>query len=518
MINARAYAIGLLTVLLAVALGLVLRIGAPSDLYDNDQPKTVAYTADIAANGRWALPVDMLGRPATKPPMYNWVGVLCAWSVGRWTEWVLKAPAMLGMAVTLGVVMVMGWRWAVRDLRWPAYGIRDTCDKPPLLASCHSGVLAMIGGLAWLANYSTFKLMYTARPDMLFVAFMTIGWAAATVLMRQYRDKTDRSPHQIADGPGTMSRLPWQLLFWLALAGAALTKGPLAALLLVYLLLGSKCVGGRWSALGATGWWWGLVLSGGLIGGWLLAVTQADASHLTDQLIGEQIIDRSAHLDVRQLLLGPVKPPFYLLGFIAPWSVLTVLAVIDLLRRPGRWADHPAGPAVLWVLIVVGFSMIIAGALGRDRADYLAPAYPAAALAGAWWLVAIGRRYRLHPTGAVAVAFVLLIGLGIYAHRFSPAARTRYGQHLQTFADQVRQRVGDEALGFDQVGYVPLGALLGRNEIHRPLDAAAGYGWVVRPIDRPGPGRRVAQSKPIASAWPDGRTGRLGLFRMDDRR
>ena len=47
----------------------------PSDLYDNDQPKTVAYTVDMVRHGRWLLPVDMLGRPATKPPMYNWISV-----------------------------------------------------------------------------------------------------------------------------------------------------------------------------------------------------------------------------------------------------------------------------------------------------------------------------------------------------------------------------------------------------------------------------------------------------------
>jgi 4-amino-4-deoxy-L-arabinose transferase-like glycosyltransferase len=513
MTNARACAIGLLFLLCAVALAVTLRISAPSDLYDNDQPKTVAYTADIASHGRWALPVDMLGRPATKPPLYNWVGVLCAWTAGRWSEFVLKLPSLLAMAVTLGVVLAVGWRWASGELRPPTDPNRDTCGTSPGWMQRHPGALAIVAGLAWLANYSTFKLMYTARPDMLLVAFMTVGWAAATVLMRQYRHTTD---NQSGDNtrPPRGHLLPWQLLFWLALAGAALAKGPQAILLVIYLLIGAKLVGGRWAALRTTGWWWGLVLSGGLIGAWLFAVTRADAAHLTDQLLRQQILDRAIELDIKQLLLGPVKPPLYLLVFFAPGSIFTLLALADLLRRPRCWTDHPVGPALLWVVVVVGFSMIIAGALGRDRADYLAPAYPAAALAGAWWIVAIGRRYRLQPAGVLAVGLVMLIGLGVHAHRFSPAARTRYGEHLKRFARQVHLLVGSEALALDGLGYVPLGALIGRNVIHRPLENPAAYRWVVRPMDQPGPGRLIASSLPIAFASPGRPAGRLGLYQL----
>ena len=64
----------------------------PSDLYDNDQPKTVAYTVDMVEHGRWLLPVDMLGRPATKPPMYNWIGAPFV-AAGWHDEFALKLPS-----------------------------------------------------------------------------------------------------------------------------------------------------------------------------------------------------------------------------------------------------------------------------------------------------------------------------------------------------------------------------------------------------------------------------------------
>ena len=40
---------------------------------DQAQPKTVSYTTDIIANGRWILPIELGEHKATKPPLYNWL-------------------------------------------------------------------------------------------------------------------------------------------------------------------------------------------------------------------------------------------------------------------------------------------------------------------------------------------------------------------------------------------------------------------------------------------------------------
>ena len=37
---------------------LAARILGPSDAWDQTQPRTMAYTTDIIANGRWILPVE----------------------------------------------------------------------------------------------------------------------------------------------------------------------------------------------------------------------------------------------------------------------------------------------------------------------------------------------------------------------------------------------------------------------------------------------------------------------------
>src|SRR5687768_11921307 len=97
--------------LLAAILLLVFAasiLGA-SDLHDKSQPKTVAYTADVVLHGRLILPRDMVGGPARKPPLYNWVGAPFVAVLG-FHEWVLKIPAMIAGVGAVAVSVVMARR------------------------------------------------------------------------------------------------------------------------------------------------------------------------------------------------------------------------------------------------------------------------------------------------------------------------------------------------------------------------------------------------------------------------
>src|SRR5205085_8277627 len=97
--------VGLVLVLCAVVM-IAARIFGPSALQRQDQPRTASYTADIAANGRWLLPRDMLGEPATKPPLVNWLGAPLL-MFGFWTEWAVKLPMVLGSLTTLALTVWM---------------------------------------------------------------------------------------------------------------------------------------------------------------------------------------------------------------------------------------------------------------------------------------------------------------------------------------------------------------------------------------------------------------------------
>src|SRR5829696_8900089 len=97
----RAMPFILLLITLAIVLGA--RIAGPSDIHDKSQPKTVAYTADMVLHGHYILPRDMVGGPARKPPMYNWIGVPFVALFG-FAEPVLKMPAILSGIATLSLI------------------------------------------------------------------------------------------------------------------------------------------------------------------------------------------------------------------------------------------------------------------------------------------------------------------------------------------------------------------------------------------------------------------------------
>ena len=111
----RIIPIVLLLVTLAIVIGA--RAIGPSDIHDKSQPKTVAYTADIVLHGNWVLPRDMVGGPARKPPMYNWIAAPFVAALG-FAEPVLKMPSILGGVVTVVLILFI----TRRMLRAPELG------------------------------------------------------------------------------------------------------------------------------------------------------------------------------------------------------------------------------------------------------------------------------------------------------------------------------------------------------------------------------------------------------------
>src|SRR5437868_3423204 len=141
----------------ATVMVLTSRIAGPSDLYDQDQPKTIAYTVDIVRHARWALPKDMLGRWATKPPMYNWIGAPFI-SLGWTTELALKMPTVLATLTILGLIAFLPTPLPLGE---------GQGEGLPNTARAEKASLGQLAGILWLANYAGVKLAYLARPDTL---------------------------------------------------------------------------------------------------------------------------------------------------------------------------------------------------------------------------------------------------------------------------------------------------------------------------------------------------------------
>lgn len=469
----------------------------PSDLYDNDQPKTVAYTVDMVRNGRWLLPVDMLDRPATKPPMYNWIGAPVV-AAGWHNEFALKLPSTLAALFTIILTGFVAHRAAER-MKQDGNPFYPGGTGPLNIRPASVVAIACIG---LMTSVSFVKLSYTARPDMVLVAFLIAGWVAATHLL--YRDKRDAEAGKDTAASDARWQFVAQLTLWLCVAGAALTKGPPALLLILYVVLGEKLIAGRWSALRKTGIMWGLPLACVLFGAWAYTVYRINPEHFANVFMGDETVGRVGRGGPVGIILGLWKMPAQFVAKFLPWSAIVFMAAWDVFsrKRLSQWFTGPAGPALLWVLLTVLFFSFSGG----KRADYIAPAYPAASVVIAMWLVSEGtRRWRIRNWQFAAAGLGLALLIGAYECWISDAARSGYGQNIRTFVQQINQHTRGQPIRFEHTAYTPIQPLLGYNQTGDHTRTADPTSWLVGPADRDG---AVFVSDPI---WIGGKRVEINM-------
>jgi 4-amino-4-deoxy-L-arabinose transferase-like glycosyltransferase len=438
---------------------LAARMLGPSDAFDQTQPKTVAYTTDILVNGRWLLPLERGEVPATKPPLYNWLAAPAVRLLGFSFDLAHRAPSIAALLLCWWLVVRLGnsidraWRESDRDHEAPSLG--------------------WLAGLMFAANYTIFKLGYLARPDMLLTLWLLLGWMSATKLLTKARES----------GPDSPRAARWLAAgFWLCVALAWLTKGPAALVLIAYAIIAPRAIVGSWRAGRILGWWWGLPLSLAPIAAWTSAVYAIDPVHVREQLWGQEILGRIMGTGQEGAREGPIAwvkgLPNLLLYFVvrfAPWSVLSILAMVELWKRaPGgaserRWnrLPHPSGAwlcgAAVFIVIVVVLFTLSAG----KRADYVAAAFAPGALLAAAWLVRLPPRLgNAAPWLAPATAGVALVAMTM-VNIAQPGAPVRgFGPAIAEFIHEVDAVRRDDArpVAFVWTGTSHLKAYLGASE------------------------------------------------------
>jgi 4-amino-4-deoxy-L-arabinose transferase-like glycosyltransferase len=413
-------AAALLWVVAARALG-------PSDAWDQAQPQTISCTTDIIAHGNWILPLAGSAEPATKPPLYNWLAVPVVKAAGLSSELAHKAPSLAALCLCWVLMVWWGRRF-------------DPSGR---------GRLGWLAAMCMVASYPFFKLGYLARPDMLLVLWVFLGFCAGTVVLIDAR-----APHEQWGGRMTAAgRLGAALVFWLCVGLAALTKGPAALPLLVYAVLAARLVGGRWTALAALQPWWGLPLSLAIFGAWVWAAWRIAPEHVVERLGGVEVVGRVLGRGPESSGTGPIGVltratfmPLYYLGFFFPWSLASIAAAIRLRRRtaPGAapyWRRlGPCGAMLRGAVLFVVITIVLYSLSASKRADYIAVAYAPGALLAAWWLLDVSGRWaaaglRLAPVAAALVLSAHTIvnelqpnspyrGLGDVMSRFCREAET----------------------------------------------------------------------------------------------
>jgi 4-amino-4-deoxy-L-arabinose transferase-like glycosyltransferase len=302
-------------------------------------------------------------------------------------------------------------------------------DKPPLLyalvaAAFHAlgpgeesarliaalAALAAIGATAWLGarlvddrtgivaglalgtSLGFFVYGRYLRPEALFVAALSVGFALLLIGVRDERRA-------------------------LAAAGlaafglAALAKDPLGALappLAVGLALG---LGGRARPLGRWLPWSGVVLALLLGFGWWIAAEHATPGFTWYTVVDNHVLNvvRARHFPDEDVPLGPGEFTAVALLGAVPWVVPAAVMIWRLARRRA-WRDPRETPWValaLWTLGVLGLTAAVPFRLPH----YGLPAYPAIALLAArgWRELGVRRLAAVHAVlfAVLAVACVL---------------------------------------------------------------------------------------------------------------
>lgn len=341
-----------------------MRLAGPVDLVTRSQGLTLAYLVDINANGHWISAVDNFGDPASKPPLFNWVGAVSVGVFGR-TWFGASLPSALSVLATALWLLFWGGRHLGR----------------------HTGIVA---ASTFLLSQLSVSLIPVVRPDTIFTLCIAV---AAGFGFEAWRGHRSWWPFWFFATLSSLAKGPYGLALAAAGLGAILWCGR------------DECGRGRPASIG-TGLlfflavnlvWFGL-------GWWTIG------QPFVDELVGQELVGHALRNERGfSLLTTWWQPTAYLLGRFLPWSVLLLPVLPRVVRRPDADPSRRALERFLTSWLVIG--LLLFSVIGHKRADLIAPLLPAAALlvgreiaerTGAWTR---GRRLT-----AAAVTSAILVG------------------------------------------------------------------------------------------------------------
>ena len=389
---ALAWALPLLWLLAIAAITLIWHLGSIG-LIDETEPLFVEASRQMSLTGDWVTPY-FDGEPRfDKPPLIYWLMVIAFQSFGI-NEFAARLPSVLAaLAIVLFCFYTLhrygaegrGQR-ADDESQLTHHSSSDEADAepapaflltttnqplttPPSPLSPHSSPLtAWLGATMLLLNPNTFFWGRTGYSDMLLTA--CIGGSLLAFFLGYAQP----------DRP--LSQKRWYFAFYVLMALAVLTKGPIGILLpgliigcfLLYIGNGKAVLREMW------------LLRGGLVVlvialPWYALITLANGEAFIDSFFGYHNVERFTQVVNRHAGPWYFHVLVILVGFL-PWSTSLPAAIAHIKPLQRRyWQAQPRSQhlglfALFWFLAILGFFTIAT----TKYFSYTLPLMPAAAI------------------------------------------------------------------------------------------------------------------------------------------
>jgi len=334
-------------------------------IYRTMEGREALVMQEIANTGNWILPLRNGETIPSKPPFLHWCGVLVARLTGGVSPWSVRFPSALFSALSVALTCLLGCRLSGREA----------------------------GMLAALILFTTPAVVEMAREGWVDPALSFFVLAALTSFTFMYENERWRG---------------WQIWgFYLSLAGAVLSKGPIGYVLPLIVVVAYLALQRQLSRLRDLLFLPGLLIAIGLPLTWYaLAFSQQGWTFVHKQIWQENLVRFTAGSGKRIPSAMFFFLPFLVEGF--PWSLLFGL---------GLWRLSQHAPvqergifSLVWLFSTVMFFAVAAG----KRSIYLLPAYPAMALfAVEWgWLTVPVASHPLPPLLHTLLRLIALIAAG----------------------------------------------------------------------------------------------------------
>jgi 4-amino-4-deoxy-L-arabinose transferase-like glycosyltransferase len=343
----------------------------------------VEAARQMMVTGDWITPYFNGETRFDKPPLIYWLIAIAFRALGV-NEWAARLPsAIAGLCLVSFCFYVLKRYGIAARAKKEFLPVKNRLSSPSQL-----WLTAGLGATMLALHPLTFFFGRLGYSDMLLSA--CFGGGLLAFFLGYAQPKTPKGQFR------------WYLTFYILIALAVLTKGPVGIVLPGLIILGFLFYLGKTrEVLREMHWLRGIALVLALTVPWYVLVTLANGEAYIDSFFGVHNFERFTSV------VNEHRGPWYfhfivvLLGF-APWSVYLPVAIarIQPLKRE-HWQDRPRSHhlglfAVFWFVGVLGFFTIAA----TKYFSYVLPLMPAASIIVAlWWSERIAQTQSFRRPG-----------------------------------------------------------------------------------------------------------------------